>query len=338
MAASVGRTSLYLLDSNDSLNTPVDRGITGELYGGGTEMRLMQEIALGVGGWRLVEAIHPEVVICHINEGHAAFAVLERARSLASRLGISFAEAVRAARAGNVFTTHTPVGAGFDRFPLELLTQYRSSLIEVGIDPAQVLALARADEEGAAGPLNMAYLAFRGALSSFGVSRLHRTVSRRIFQPLFPRWPEREVPIGYVTNGVHVPSWDSQVADEIWSEACGKERWRCMPDDLHRYVTALSDEALWAMRSKARHELVLAVRARLKRHLGGCGHPEAAVALADTALDRNVLTLGFARRFTGYKRPDLLLRNRSRLERLLRDEHKSSLPARCILPMTKASG
>jgi len=145
-----------------------------------------------------------------MNEGHAAFAVLERARSLAARMGISFREALWATRAGNLFTTHTPVDAGFDRFPLELLEPYRPSLTRVGIDPDIVLALGREDGTDDAAPFNMAYLAARGSLTTFGVSRRHGAVSRRIFQSLYPRWPEHEVPIGHVTNGVHVPTWDSQ--------------------------------------------------------------------------------------------------------------------------------
>jgi starch phosphorylase len=248
--ASVGRTSLYLLDSNSALNSAVDRGITGTLYGGGVQMRLMQEIALGVGGWRLIEAVHPEVDVCHMNEGHAAFAVLERARSVASRLGLSFREALWATRAGNVFTTHTPVDAGFDRFSPELLEQHRPVLEKLGIDPADVLELGRAADFNTGDPLNMAYLAARGSLISLGVSQRHGAVSRRLFQPLFPRWPEREVPIGHVTNGVHVPTWDSQDADEIWTDACGKDRWRCFPDDMSGEVAKLSDEMLWEMRAR----------------------------------------------------------------------------------------
>lgn len=326
--ASVGRVSLYLLDSNSPLNSPVDRGITGTLYGGGTEMRLMQEIALGVGGWRLVETIHPDVDVCHMNEGHAAFVVLERARSLVARLGVTFREALWATRAGNVFTTHTPVSAGFDRFPLELLSQYRSTLIQAGIDPADVVALGQAVEDDAHAPLNMAYLAAHGSLSSLGVSRRHGEVSRRIFQPLFPHWPEHELPIGHVTNGVHVPTWDSQAADEIWTDACGKDRWRCMPNDMRGEVAKLSNNALWAMRGKARQDLVLSVRGRLRRQLGARGLPSDLVALADSVLDPNVLTLGLARRFTGYKRPNLLLRDRSRFERLLSDRRR---PVQIIL-------
>jgi starch phosphorylase len=233
-----------------------------------------------------------------------------------------------ATRAGNVFTTHTPVTAGFDRFPLKLLGQYRPSLTEAGIEPAYVLALGRADEEGNAEPLSMAYLAARGALSSFGVSRLHGNVSHRIFQSLFPRWPEHEVPVGYVTNGVHVPSWDSPAADEIWTGACGKDRWRSMPDDLPARVAVLSDDTLWAMRGKARQSYVEGVRARLERQFGGRGHPPEAVALARSVLDPNVLTLGFARRFTGYKRPNLLLRDRGRFERILNNEQR---PAQIVV-------
>jgi glycogen phosphorylase len=320
--ASVGRVALYLLDSNSTLNSAADRGITGALYAGGTQMRLMQEIALGIGGWRLVEALHPEVEVCHMNEGHAAFAVLERARSLAARMGTSFREALWATRAGNVFTTHTPVDAGFDRFPLELLEPYRPSLTRVGIDPDIVLALGREDGTDDAAPFNMAYLAARGSLTTFGVSRRHGAVTRRIFQSLYPRWPEHEVPIGHVTNGVHVPTWDSQAADEIWTEACGKDRWRCFPEDMRGEVARLSDDMLWTMRCDARKELVERVRAHLRRHLSSRGSPEEVISLADRVLDPQALTLGFARRFTGYKRPNLLLHDRDRLARLLSDQQK----------------
>jgi len=194
--ALVGRVTLYLLDANDPLNSPADRGITGKLYEAGTEIRLLQEIVVGVGGWRMVEVLAPEVEICHMNEGHAAFAVLERARAYMRRSGLSFWEALWATRPGNLFTTHTPVAAGFDRFPADLLAKYarylESFLAEAGVEMGEVLALGRSrpdDDE----PFNMAYLAMRGSLATFGVSRLHGGVSRGIFQPLFPRWPEVEV-------------------------------------------------------------------------------------------------------------------------------------------------
>lgn len=217
--ANVGRVKLYLLDSNDPLNSPVDRGITSKLYGGGTEIRLMQEIALGVGGWRLVDQLNPETEICHINEGHAAFAVIERARHLAVNKRLNFWEALWATRAGNVFTTHTPVAAGFDAFPASLLRKYlpyvEGELANRGVTLNDILGLGRIDPSNSDEPFNMAYLAQRGSALTLGVSRLHGEFSRRIFQPLFPRWPACEVPIGHVTNGVHVPTWDLPEADNL---------------------------------------------------------------------------------------------------------------------------
>ncbi|HEY0182595.1 MAG TPA: alpha-glucan family phosphorylase [Rhodopila sp.] len=316
---NVGRTLLYLLDSNDPANSPVDRGITGKLYGGGTEMRLLQEIALGVGGWRLVEALHPEIEVCHLNEGHAAFAMVERARSFAERTKIGFDEALWATRAGNVFTTHTPVEAGFDRFAPTLLARYGQAWAQNDAALADFVKLGLDQAVDPAG-INMAYLAAHGAFLSFGVSRLHGAVSRRIFQPLFPRWPEQEVPFDHVTNGVHVPTWDSAMADAVWTGACGRERWRHEPRDMDERLEAIPDEALWTLRGQARAALIVTVRRRLASQLSGRGLSPEDVAVADSVLDPNVLTLGFARRFTGYKRPDLLLSDHDRLGRLLQDE------------------
>jgi starch phosphorylase len=327
--ASVGRATLYLLDSNDPLNSAVDRSITAKLYGGGPETRLLQDLVLGIGGWRAIGLLRPETDVCHINEGHAAFVVLERARQLALALRIGLREAWWAARAGTVFTTHTPVMAGFDRFPPELIERYLGEAArQAGTTVGEILALGRGHHDDAAAPFNMAYLALRGALASFGVSRLHGRVSRHIFQPLFPRWPFRQVPVDHVTNGIHVPSWDSAEADEIWTAACGKDRWRGMPDALSESIGALSDEALWAMRGDSRAGLVRNVRDRLRRHLSRRGLAAESVAQASTVLDQNLLTLGFARRFTRYKRPNLLLRDLARLERLLNDERR---PAQLVV-------
>ncbi len=174
----------------------------------------------------------------------------------------------------------------------------------------------------------MAYLAMRGAGRSIGVSRQHGEVSRRIFQPLFPRWPTREVPVGHVTNGVHVPTWDSPDADRLWTASCGKERWRCAPDALADQIAGLSDEELWAMRGTSRHALVRSARRRLARQLAARGHPPETVAESEQVLDPNILTLGFARRFTGYKRPNLLLHDPARLRGLLTDPH---CPAQLVL-------
>ncbi len=322
--ATVGRVKLYLLDSNDMLNSPLDRGITAKLYGGGSEIRLMQEIVLGVGGWRVVEALHPEIEICHVNEGHAAFAVIERARHLALKSNLDFWEALWATRAGNVFTTHTPVAAGFDRFPADLLRKYlpyvEGAVAARGVKLDDVLALGRSNPYDHDEPFNMAFLAQRGSATTIAVSRLHGEVSRRIFQPLFPRWPSCEVPIAHVTNGVHIPTWDSAGADRIWTKSCGKERWRSPSTGGSERIAGVSDEEVWAMRGEGRHRVVHIARARLARQLRERGENAEAVQAADTVLDPNVLTLGFARRFTEYKRPNLLLSDLSRLDDLLHND------------------
>jgi len=319
--ATVGRVKLYLLDSNDPLNRPVDRGITAKLYGGGSEIRLMQEIVLGVGGWRVAEALHPNIEICHINEGHAAFAIIERARQLALKAKLNFWEALWATRAGNVFTTHTPVAAGFDSFPSDLLRKYlpyvEGELASRGVTLNDILGLGRIDPLNSDEPFNMAYLAQRGSALCLGVSRLHGEFSRRIFQPLFPRWPTCEIPLDYVTNGVHIPTWDSAEADRIWTDACGKERWRNMPDGLGPSIACVSDEKLWAMRGGGRQSVVGIVRRHLAIQLRERGFDLEAVRQADGVLDPNILTIGFARRFTEYKRPNLLLRDPTRLGKLL---------------------
>ncbi|MGV1099475.1 alpha-glucan family phosphorylase [Thiovibrio sp. JS02] len=320
--AQVGRIPLYLLDSNDLLNSPADRGITGELYGGGMEMRLQQEMVLGIGGWRLLEALHIEHPVCHLNEGHAAFAVLERARAAMDRDGQSFHTALRCSRAGNVFTTHTPVEAGFDRFPPKLMAQYFSHYADrLGISLAALLALGRAEVGNALESFNMAYLALNGCGGVNGVSRLHGKVSRRIFRPLFPRWPEGEIPIGHVTNGVHVPSWDSAAADALWTKLCGKDRWMGSLADTEHACQKVADEKLWEMRSQARLPLIKAIRRRLARQRAACGN-HAGVGQCEQILDPNALTICFARRFASYKRPALLLADPERLVRLLTDVHR----------------
>jgi starch phosphorylase len=321
--ASVGRVRLYLLDSNDLLNGPGDRGITAKLYGGGAEMRLMQEAVLGIGGWRMLETLGLEPEVCHLNEGHAAFAVLERAARFARRSGVSFEEALWATRAGNVFTTHTPVAAGFDRFAPELMQQYfHDALRPRELSLAALLALGRADPGDDREAFNMAYLALRGCGRANGVSRLHGEVSRRLFSGLYPRWPEREVPIDHVTNGVHVPSWDSPWSDRLWSQACGKRRWLGALDALAGPIQAIDDEMLWVLASQERLDLVQYARERLAWQLGQRGAPPERIADAAHALDANVLTLGFARRFAEYKRPNLLLRDPDRLARLLLDRRR----------------
>ena len=315
----VGRVNLFLLDSNDAANFPAHRGITSELYGGGPELRLTQELLLGIGGWRLLGAlgIHPEV--CHLNEGHAAFAVLERARSLMQETSQPFEVALAVTRSGNLFTTHTAVAAGFDRFDPALIEQYLGGYAEqkLGITPHDLLALGRQNPNDSSESFNMAYLAVRGSGAVNGVSRLHGEVSRHIFLPLFPHWPQDEIPVGHVTNGVHMPTWDSAPADDLWTAACGKDRWLGTTETLEQDIRRVSDARLWQFRIAASKSLVEYARERLSRQLSASGASPEAVEGAKHLFDPHALTLGFARRFATYKRPNLLLHDPGRLLRLL---------------------
>ncbi|MGE0679465.1 MAG: alpha-glucan family phosphorylase [Candidatus Binatia bacterium] len=315
----VGRAKLYLLDSNDPANMPTERGITSELYGGGPELRLVQELMLGIGGWRLLHTLGIEPEVCHLNEGHAAFAVLERASAFRQTANVSFDVALAVTRAGNLFTSHTPVSAGFDRFSSSLVEQYLGEYArkQLGIDSNELLALGRQNPHDQTEPFNMAYLAIRGSGAVNGVSRLHGEVSRKIFQPLFPRWPQVETPIGHVTNGIHVPSWDSPEADELWTKTCGHERWRGKLETVEEELRCVSDDDLWQLRSKSRLHLIHHTRERLARQLIAIGAAAEKIEQARRIFDPNVLTLGFARRFTTYKRPNLLLHDPERLLRLL---------------------
>jgi starch phosphorylase len=315
----VGRVKLYLLDSNDAANYPAHRGITSELYGGGPELRLKQELLLGIGGWRLLAALGIEPEVCHLNEGHAAFAVLERARSFMQASGLPFEAALAVTRAGNLFTTHTAVAAGFDRFTPALIEQYLGGYAEqrLGIPIQELLALGRQDPNDPADPFNMAYLAIRGSGAVNGVSRLHGSVSRHLFEPLFPNWPTEEVPVAHVTNGVHMPTWDSAPADELWTEACGKDRWLGTAETLEQDIRKVSDASLWEFRTDAGKALVDYARERLARELAASGASPEAVDDTRHLFDCNTLMLGFARRFATYKRPNLLLHDPERLLRLL---------------------
>jgi glycogen phosphorylase len=315
----VGRVKLYLLDSNDAANYPAHRGITGELYGGGPELRLKQELILGIGGWRLLDELGLQPEVCHLNEGHAAFAVLERARSFMLENDQPFEVALAATRAGNLFTTHTAVAAGFDRFSPALIEQYLGGYAEqkLGISSHDLLALGRRAPHDAEENFNMAYLAIRGSGAVNGVSRLHGEVSRNLFAPLFPHWPTDEVPVGYVTNGVHMPTWESAPADDLWTTACGKDRWLGTMQTLKEDIAAIPDAGLWQFRLATSKTLVTYARERLSRQLAASGSSPEAVHGAKHMFDPNRLILGFARRFATYKRPNLLLHDPDRLLRLL---------------------
>ena len=326
----VGRLNLYLLDSNDISNFPIHRGITSQLYGGGQEMRLQQEIILGIGGWKLLAALGIQPDVCHLNEGHAAFAVLERALGFMKETGQPFEVALAATRAGNVFTTHTAVAAGFDVFHPYLIEKYLSSYAvkNLGIKPEELLALGRQNPQNSSENFNMAYLAIRGSGAVNGVSRLHGKVSRRIFTNLFPKWPENEVPVNYVTNGVHMSSWDSVAADDLWTEACGKERWRGTTETHEQNIRSVSDEKIWQMRNKSSIVLTQYVRQRLTRRQTASGIDVDEPGIINRFFDPNNLTIGFARRFATYKRPNLLLHDSERLLRILTNPER---PVQLIL-------
>jgi glycogen phosphorylase len=326
----VGRQSLYLLDSNDAANLPVHRGITSELCGGDAELRLKQEIVLGLGGGQLLDALGIKPDVCHLNEGHAAFALLERARGFMRATGNPFAVALAATRAGNLFTTHTAVASGFEIFPPALMEQYfcRYAKDALGLSMREFLALGRKDPADVDEPFNMAYLAIRGSGAVNGVSRLHGQVSKRIFAPLFPRWPEDEVPVGYVTNGVHMPTWDSVAADHLWTEACGEPRWMGTSTTIAADLREVSDEKLWAMRTANRKSLVDYAYEGIGRQMAAVGAEPAVIARTQARLDPRVMILGFARRFATYKRPNLLLHDPDRLLSIL---NQPSRPAQLIL-------
>lgn len=320
----IGRVTLYLLDSNDLANYPPHRGITSELYGGGSELRLQQELVLGIGGWRLLDKLGLKPDVCHLNEGHAAFAILERARTFMKETGQPFETALTITRAGNVFTTHTAVPAGFDCFDAHLIEHYLASYAsnELHVSLRDLLTLGRKDSSDDTEPFNMAYLAVRGSGSVNGVSRLHGEVSRRIFAPLFPGWPTGEVPVSHVTNGVHAPSWDSAEADALWTACCCKDRWLGTVEFLAERVRCVAAATVWQCRTAARRSFVEYARKRLSTQLAAAGAPAEEIERARQLFNPDALTLGFARRFATYKRPNLLLKNPERLIRLLSDPQR----------------
>ena len=316
--AKVGGVELLLLDSNIPSNEPIDRGITGKLYDDAPDVRLRQELVLGLGGWRLLEALGIRAGACHLNEGHTGFVVLERARSAMRNAQLTFAEALTATRAGNVFTTHTPVMAGIDAFPIALVEKYlgRSGGFaeQLGITFGELCRLGQPPDAPPGAPFRPTYLAIRGAGRINAVSARHAQTSRRIFGTLFPRWPIEEVPISHITNGVHVPSWRSPFAD---GRGAGADRSLGAGTGDGERLAELDDQTLWNLRARQRAKLIEVTRSRLARQLERRGATEEQVAAARRALDADVLTLGFARRFAEYKRSDLLLRDRARLRRLL---------------------
>ncbi|MEM1355876.1 MAG: alpha-glucan family phosphorylase [Planctomycetota bacterium] len=319
--ATVGRVPLYLLDTDLPENRPEDRAITGQLYGGDMDMRIRQEIVLGIGGTRALKRIGITPDVCHMNEGHSAFLALERIRNLIDEHGLTFDEARQAAMASHVFTTHTPVPAGIDRFPPELVQQYFAEYHALlKLDMEGFLALGRDDVFNKDEPFSMATLAIRTSDWCNGVSKLHGEVSRSMWKGIWPGIPDEEIPIGHVTNGVHASSWLSRPLAEAIDRQLGTSTRHTQPADheVFQAVAGLPDDHLWAIHTERRHRLVSFTKrddpARPAR-LGAARH-------ADNDLDPEALTIGFARRFATYKRGNLMLRDPERLIRLITDKDR----------------
>jgi glycogen phosphorylase len=322
--AQVGRVPLYLLDTNIGENSPADRDITDQLYGGDDEMRIRQEIVLGIGGVRALAALGLNPPVCHMNEGHSAFAGLERGRMLMRAHGLTFQAAMEATAAGTVFTTHTPVPAGHDRFAPDLLARYLGDYAaELGLSQDELLALGRPEHAGAEEPFNMTTLALRLAGVTNGVSRLHGQVSRRMWQRLWPDVPEEDIPIGHITNGVHLPSWVSHDMVQLYDRYLGP-RWREQRDNQEVWSRAdrIPADELWRTHERRRERMVGFVRRHVRQQLAQRGAPDAELRAADEVLDPDALTIGFARRFATYKRALLLFRDPDRLGRLLDDPQR----------------
>lgn len=315
--AQVGRVPLYLLDTNVPGNPPEDRDVTDQLYGGDLELRMRQEIVLGIGGYRALQILGLEPPVCHMNEGHSAFLALERVRRLMERCGLSFPEAREAASAGLLFTTHTPVAAGHDRFPPELTERYFAHYARaLGLPWKEFLALGQ--EAPGDGPFTMTVLALRMASRSNAVSRLHGQTARRMWQSLWPGVPVDEIPIESVSNGVHFRSWISREMDQLYDRYLGP-RWRDEPADESVWARAsqIPAEELWRTHERRRERLIVFARRRLRAQLEARGAPRSEVEAADEALNPDALTIGCGRRFATYKRATLLLRDPQRLARIL---------------------
>ncbi|MBI2321309.1 MAG: alpha-glucan family phosphorylase [Chloroflexi bacterium] len=318
----VGRVPLLLLDANLPENDPHDRLVTDRLYGGDPDMRIRQEILLGIGGMRALAAVGAQPTVCHMNEGHAAFLALERIRQLVHEHGVSFAEAAEVVETSNIFTTHTPVAAGIDYFGADLIGAYFSEYVrELGISVDDLLALGRQRADDPSEPFCMAVLAVRLSAYVNGVSKLHSQVSRQMWHNLWPGLPASESPITSVTNGVHLATWLAARDLAPLYDRYLSPRWREDPSDRRIWegVQEIPDEELWRTHERCRERLVGYTRSLLRRTMERQGATPHEINRATEALDPAALTIGFARRFATYKRAMLLFRDPDRLAQLLGD-------------------
>ena len=319
--AVVGRICLYLLDTNLPENQEADRHITSQLYGGDMEMRIKQEIVLGIGGVRALEALGIRPDVCHMNEGHSAFLALERITRIIEEQGVNFDEARQVASASHVFTTHTPVPAGIDRFPPDMIQRhFKQYHQKLGLDMEGLLALGRENVFDKNEFFSMAVLAIRTSRWANGVSKLHGEVSRQMWNNIWGGVPEEEVPITHVTNGVHARSWLSGDLIFLLDRYLGA-RWQNNPADhaVWQAVDNVPDEELWRVHEHKRRHLINWTREKLEQQLRDRGASPDHIKTQCEALDPSALTIGFARRFATYKRGTLLLRDLKRIEKLLSD-------------------
>ncbi|GAM08711.1 glycogen phosphorylase [Geobacter sp. OR-1] len=320
----VGRVPLYLLDTNLEENSPEDREITAQLYGGDHEMRIRQEILLGIGGIRALRMLGIIPNVCHMNEGHSAFLGLERIRLMMAKYKVSFNEALEAVRAGTVFTTHTPVEAGIDHFHPNLLEKYLGKYYRsIGMSKDEFLGLGRQNPMNHHESFCMAVLALKLAAHSNGVSELHGEVSRQMWKNLWPELPEEHLPLSSITNGVHAKTWLSYDMAGILTRYLGT-RWLEEPTNhaVWRRMSRIPDAELWRIHERCRERLVGFARERLKAQLAQVGATPKEIEAADEVLDPETLTIGFARRFATYKRGTLLLRDPERLARILNNSER----------------
>jgi starch phosphorylase len=320
----VGRVPLYLLDTNIPQNSPEDRNITAQLYGGDNDTRIRQEMVLGIGGVRALRALDKTPIVCHMNEGHSAFSGLERIRILMEEHRLDFAAAREAVTAGACFTTHTPVPAGNDVFPPQLVEHYFSSYLpQLRIDRNEFLALGRQNPRDQGEPFCMTVLAIRLANTTNGVSKLHGSVSRRMWKNIWPNLPDAEVPIISITNGVHTRSWLAAEMAQVFDRYLGIQ-WEERPTDhsIWKRVEHIPNAELWRTHERRRERLVAFARQRLKEQLKRRGAPPAEIARAEEVLDPEALTIGFARRFATYKRGTLIFRNLDRLAAIINDKER----------------